>query len=130
MGKTIAAAPTTKSATKVATKPIAKPIAMPVAKVVAKVVVTNPATKSVDKKTAKANMKGDLDALFNTKSKSLKKVKKEEPIAKVAPKKPVEAKAKPARYTDDGLRIYSKEELNMGKGGDTADCPFDCDCCF
>lgn len=34
------------------------------------------------------------------------------------------------RTTDDGLLIYTAEELNVGKGGDTEDCPFDCWCCF
>lgn len=53
--------------------------------------------------------------------------------------------------TDDGLAIYSVEELNIGRGGgkyrhgshaivsiliiyitpkDTPECPFDCACCF
>lgn len=30
----------------------------------------------------------------------------------------------------DGLPIYTVEELKIGKGGDTEDCPFDCDCCY
>lgn len=34
------------------------------------------------------------------------------------------------RVTKDGYKIYSLEELNVGKGGDTEDCPFDCQCCF
>mmetsp|Transcript_64311 Transcript_64311/g.74761 ORF Transcript_64311/g.74761 Transcript_64311/m.74761 type:complete len:114 (-) Transcript_64311:199-540(-) len=38
------------------------------------------------------------------------------------------------RYTDDGLPIYSLKEFqqkyDVGKGGDTDKCPFDCDCCF
>jgi hypothetical protein len=34
------------------------------------------------------------------------------------------------RKVVDGLKVYSLEELGIGKGGDTADCPFDCDCCF
>jgi len=34
------------------------------------------------------------------------------------------------QYTDDGYRIYTEDELNIGIGGDTADCPFDCQCCF
>ena len=38
---------------------------------------------------------------------------------------------KPKRRTmDDGLPIYKEDELNIGLGKDTADCPFDCDCCF
>lgn len=34
------------------------------------------------------------------------------------------------RYDDDGLPIYTEEQLNINKGGNTALCPFDCDCCF
>ncbi|KAH8924300.1 DUF1764-domain-containing protein [Atractiella rhizophila] len=34
------------------------------------------------------------------------------------------------RRTEDGLKIYAIEELGIGKGGDTDQCPFDCDCCF
>lgn len=30
----------------------------------------------------------------------------------------------------EGLPVYSLEELNIGKGGGTPDCPFDCTCCF
>lgn len=32
--------------------------------------------------------------------------------------------------TEEGWRIYTPEELNIGKGGDTDLCPFDCNCCF
>lgn len=32
--------------------------------------------------------------------------------------------------TEDGLPIYSVEELKIGLGGDTEACPFDCECCF
>lgn len=32
--------------------------------------------------------------------------------------------------TDDGLPIYTVEELKIGLGGDTPLCPFDCNCCF
>ena len=28
-----------------------------------------------------------------------------------------------------GLTMYPLDSLGMGKGGDTADCPFDCQCC-
>ena len=36
------------------------------------------------------------------------------------------------KFTDDGLPIYTPEELKIGlKGsGRTPKCPFDCDCCF
>ncbi|CAD2091531.1 conserved protein, unknown function [Plasmodium vinckei lentum] len=33
-------------------------------------------------------------------------------------------------HTPDGLPIYTMEELNMGRGGYTKDCPFECNCCF
>lgn len=38
--------------------------------------------------------------------------------------------AKSRKYTPDGLPIYTMEELNIGKGGNTDLCPFDCNCCF
>jgi len=41
-----------------------------------------------------------------------------------------EKKMKPVRYDDDGTPIYSVEQLRIGKGGGTKDCPFDCWCCF
>ena len=35
------------------------------------------------------------------------------------------------RYTEEGWPIYNEGELKLGStGGDTALCPFDCDCCF
>lgn len=35
------------------------------------------------------------------------------------------------RYTEDGLPIYTTEELGLSeKGGDSDLCPFDCQCCF
>ncbi len=34
------------------------------------------------------------------------------------------------RYDEEGLPVYSTEELNIGTGGNTDQCPFDCSCCF
>ena len=34
------------------------------------------------------------------------------------------------RHDEEGLPIYTTEELKVGAGGDTDKCPFDCDCCF
>ncbi|GAA6050664.1 hypothetical protein JCM3770_000880 [Rhodotorula araucariae] len=34
------------------------------------------------------------------------------------------------KKTEDGLPIYSFDELRIGMGGDTPECPFDCTCCF
>jgi hypothetical protein len=33
-------------------------------------------------------------------------------------------------FTEEGWKVYTPAELNIGKGGDTELCPFDCDCCF
>ncbi|CEG49639.1 Protein of unknown function DUF1764, eukaryotic [Plasmopara halstedii] len=37
---------------------------------------------------------------------------------------------RPVRYDEDGLPIYTEAALQIGKGGNTQDCPFDCWCCF
>lgn len=35
------------------------------------------------------------------------------------------------KKTEEGYAIYTEDELGLGrKGGDTDQCPFDCDCCF
>lgn len=34
------------------------------------------------------------------------------------------------KRTEEGYKIYTVDELNIGLGGDTKDCPFDCKCCF
>ena len=31
---------------------------------------------------------------------------------------------------ETGLKVYREDQLNLGKGGNTPLCPFDCDCCF
>ena len=35
-----------------------------------------------------------------------------------------------SRRTGDGLKIYTEDEPKIGKGGNRAQCPIDCDCCF
>ena len=74
------------------------------------------------------------------KSKAIKKDKKEKTSTKVerkeksapGPEKSMKEPKKHAnrKYTEEGFKIYSTEELKIGQGGDTADCPFDCECCF
>jgi hypothetical protein len=39
-------------------------------------------------------------------------------------------KPKATRFTEEGFKIYTTEDLNIGNGKDTEDCPFDCNCCF
>ena len=34
------------------------------------------------------------------------------------------------RYDAEGLPVYTPEELNVGAGGETDQCPFDCNCCY
>jgi len=34
------------------------------------------------------------------------------------------------KRTEEGFRIYKEDELHMNRGGKTALCPFDCDCCY
>ena len=70
-----------------------------------------------------------LDQIF----KEVKKVSKEkkskaEKTTKIEDQK-TSAKR---RYTEDGLPIYTEEELkiNNPNAGKTPLCPFDCDCCF
>ncbi|KAG2178900.1 hypothetical protein INT43_001747, partial [Umbelopsis isabellina] len=36
---------------------------------------------------------------------------------------------KSKRMTDDGYPLYDVKDLNIGLGGDTPECPFDCTCC-
>ncbi|KAG4305806.1 hypothetical protein PORY_000716, partial [Pneumocystis oryctolagi] len=33
------------------------------------------------------------------------------------------------KKTEEGFTIYSEKELKIGRGKDTPECPFDCDCC-
>lgn len=42
------------------------------------------------------------------------------------------AAGKSRKRTEEGYAVYSEEELGLGKkgGGDTPQCPFDCNCCF
>lgn len=44
----------------------------------------------------------------------------------------VDAPSRPRRKTNDGLTLYTEEELGLNKAdsGVTPLCPFDCSCCF
>lgn len=98
---------------------------------------------SVKKKVA---VKGaeEIDALFDE-----LKSKKEKNAAAKKKKKDEDRKHVPSRgsggddgfagrslgggrkYTEEGYPIYTEEELKLNmEGGDTPDCPFDCNCCF
>ena len=34
------------------------------------------------------------------------------------------------KKVEGGVKIYTEEELGIGKGGNTPLCPIDCKCCF
>lgn len=44
----------------------------------------------------------------------------------------IERSSRSRKKTEDGLTIYTEEELGLSKGdaGNTPLCPFDCSCCF
>ena len=60
-----------------------------------------------------------IEAIKKVPKKEMKEIKNPEPDA-----------SKIRKRTEEGFKIYNLEELNIGKGGETEDCPFDCDCCF
>jgi len=78
----------------------------------------------------------EIDELFTKK-------KPEPPVVKTTVKKPVKIEknfdvrgttSTARRLTDDGLPIYTDKEMGLGvddqQGGNTAECPFDCSCCY
>lgn len=90
----------------------------------------------------------ELDQIFAQKKESAGSQKKKESARALQKKEPAslqkphskeahpaysirkESTKNRAEYTAEGFRIYTAEELNVGKGGSTAECPFDCSCCF
>lgn len=64
-----------------------------------------PARRPASKSTAVSSFADDLDDFTDSRGTSARK------------------------RTEDGLRIFTAEELKLGQGGDTPLCPFDCDCC-
>ena len=81
--------------------------------------------------------KSEIDALFS----KVKKPKAKPVVEKKPEKAPKGSAADPLgkgqvdvkvrKRTEEGWPIYTEEELKLGnEGGDTADCPFDCQCCF
>lgn len=64
----------------------------------------------------------------NLKPKKMKKKKKDRDLKENESDEP----SRPRRRTNDGLAIYSEEELGISRAdaGGTPFCPFDCSCCF
>lgn len=99
--------------------------------------------KKTKKKTPKKN--DDLDDIFNNltaSKKAARKAKKSKTKTKTPEKTAavqedddfanVRGAGTSRPTTSDGLKIYTEEELGLNNplAGTTADCPFDCDCCF
>jgi len=58
------------------------------------------------------------------------KVKKLKRAKDTGPDSDDELEKNAKRRTDDGLRLFDIHDLNIGKGGGTPQCPFDCQCCY
>ncbi|KAF0702406.1 hypothetical protein AaE_015953 [Aphanomyces astaci] len=110
-------------------------------------------TAVVAGKQDKQSAKHQLDALFSgIKAKKQQKIDEDNAVRRQEDKELAEKRAyrkhlealeaehkqknndssdpRPVRYDADGLPIYSEESLRLNQGGETADCPFDCWCCF
>ena len=92
--------------------------------------------KSKTQKGPKTDIKNNLDALFKKKASKASKSKEKKPVAEIKKQlkadttgKSKESKKKQRKYVDN-LPVFTEDELKIGKGGDTEDCPFDCNCCF
>ncbi|CTQ40839.1 hypothetical protein BMR1_03g01200 [Babesia microti strain RI] len=74
-------------------------------------------------------LKSDTQKSTNDEKKKInKKSSKKKPQKKVLNNETSDVSVR--KYTVDGLPIYTYEDLNIGKGGGTDACPFDCNCCF
>lgn len=72
-----------------------------------------------------------IDDLFAKSNKKIEKViaKKRRKKRKAVPPANT-GEPNPFTHDEDGLPIYTAKALNIGSGGGTPDCPFDCWCCF
>lgn len=97
--------------------------------------------KEKEKKQNVADVRSRIDEIFSkvrVKKKDDSKENKKETmqvkksIKKKTPKVKTYPECKQVRRMDavSGLPIYTLQELNIGQGKNTKDCPFDCDCCF
>ena len=82
--------------------------------------------KSDVKKTGKAG-----EAIKSTNKTKRKKSDKKKP-KRLDESEFVDRPSRSRKKTEDGLTIYTEEELGLSKGdaGNTPLCPFDCSCCF
>ncbi|GFZ08548.1 hypothetical protein Acr_20g0003560 [Actinidia rufa] len=82
--------------------------------------------KKTEQDRAKKPMENEADKPDKLIKKKKKKSKVPEESGDVGPP------SRPKKRTNDGLTVYTEEELGIGKAdaGGTPLCPFDCSCCF
>ncbi|DBA72190.1 hypothetical protein WJX79_010797 [Trebouxia sp. C0005] len=83
---------------------------------------------------------GDIDDIFKQVRAKTQSTAKPNKKVKLAPKPAAfqgskddifgTGQPKQRRFDAEGLPVYTADELNVGAGGDTDQCPFDCTCCF
>ncbi len=104
-----------------------------------------PGAAAAPRKDGAADLSG-LDTLFKSASEQLKEAKArraaqlasaqdavaaEKALRRLQRKELRQSEPTPARFdSESGLNIYREADLRIGQGGGTADCPFDCNCCF
>ena len=91
---------------------------------------TTKATNQIVKKNESENTVPKKPTLKIAKTESNDKKNNEKLKKKISKEKAGNNQNKRAKHTDDGLKIYNEDDLNIGKGGNTPECPFDCNCCF
>ncbi|OVA11748.1 Protein of unknown function DUF1764 [Macleaya cordata] len=85
---------------------------------------------------SKKNRTAELDEVEKTEENSSskrEKVKKKKKKSKASESDGfVDPPSRPRKKTNDGLTVYTEEELGISKSdaGGTPLCPFDCSCCF
>jgi hypothetical protein len=104
-----------------------------------------PGAAAAPRKDGAADLSG-LDTLFKSAGEQLKEAKAkraaqlasaqdavaaEKALRRLQRKELRQSEPKPVRFdSESGLNIYREADLRIGQGGGTADCPFDCKCCF
>lgn len=92
-----------------------------------------------EKQIIQRTISNELDALFSTRRKIIKKIA----IDKVSRKQKNDwlnqaiknvstnkERFNTGKITEEGYHIYPEDEIVSKTGGDTAQCPFDCTCCY
>ncbi|ADM11181.1 uncharacterized protein Eint_030370 [Encephalitozoon intestinalis ATCC 50506] len=82
------------------------------------------------KKEGQAGLEDDIEAIFSSVGSSEAHKLKERKEDSESDEEKYFSVGKNGRRYHEGLPIYTPEELHLGNGGDTEDCPIYCDCCM